>query len=218
MHAPTPTLIIKVLVMKKLLVAIAMALAAGVSNANIISVDWQSSGDGLLTRDTTSNLEWLDLTQTYNQTVASILPLTSAGQAYEGFRLALASEVHALMAAAGLPVSSATGTISSNASDLAAADALTLLLGETVGQYFGSSYYGSRGHLDDGGIDRVVGYYTINDTSLFNDYFSGAPTWPGAGVWLVRDSQTNAVPEPAALCLLGIGLAGFVFSRRRNKA
>ncbi len=201
--------------MRKSIVALGLVLASGASQAALVSVDWMAAGDGLLTRDTASNLEWLDLTQTYNQTVAAVLPQTALGGTFAGFRLGLVEEVHDLMVAAGLPVSTTTGTISTSAIDLAAANGLTALLGETVGAHFGSAYVGSRGHLNDGGSDRVVGFYTIGGSSLFNDYFSGSPTWPGAGVWLVRDA--NDVPEPASLALLGLGMAGLVASRRKQR-
>jgi len=202
--------------MKKFLAALSLAIAATASHAALISTDWNTAGDNLITLDTASGLEWLDLSQTYNQTVAAVLPQTNAGGLFEGFRLALASEVHGLMGAAGLPFNNITGTIASTAAERAAADALTALLSETVGQHFGASLHGSRGHLIDNGGDLVVGYYTTGfGSSLFNDYFAGYPTWPGVGVWLVRDS--NEVPEPATLGLLGLALAGLA-ARKRRKA
>jgi hypothetical protein len=62
-----------------------------VANAALISVDLiQGSGDGVITRDTVSGLDWLDLTTTVNQTYDQV----GTGSWYEaGFRYALQSEV-----------------------------------------------------------------------------------------------------------------------------
>lgn len=38
------------------------------ARASLVSLDYLSSGDGLLTRDTVSALDWLDVTRTVNQT------------------------------------------------------------------------------------------------------------------------------------------------------
>jgi hypothetical protein len=204
--------------MKRTLLSIALAASASLAGASQVAVDWHTAGDGLLTLDTATGLQWLDLSQTYNQTVAAVLPQTAAGMAFDGFRLATASEVHTLMGDAGIPFSTSTGAIGATAADLAAANALTDLLSETVGQHFGSSYHGSRGHLTDAGADLAVGYYTTdNGTGLFNDYFTGFSDWPGAGVWLVRTGDTGRIPEPGTLGLLAAALAGVALARK-NKA
>lgn len=203
--------------MKKLLLALALTGIAASANASLVSVDRLTTGDGQITRDTATNLDWLDLSLTYNQTVASVLPKLAAGQAYDGFHLALESEVHTLMTDGGLPISNSTTNLPASASQLSAASALTALLGDTLNPQYGEPYHGSRGHLTYNGQDLVVGFYkTGSTTSLFNDHFSGYPTWLGAGVWLVRSSPVNAVPEPGSLSLIGLALAGMIAAKRRK--
>jgi hypothetical protein len=206
--------------MKIRLLALLCALsAAQFTHAQITSRDWKLAGDNNLTFDASTGLEWLDLTLTYNKTVTATLPDLNVGGLFEGFRLATVTEVQTLINNAGVPTETFTGTIPATGSELANADILTGLLGETVGAQFGSSYFGSRGHLNDNGEDRVVGYYRIGSTTLFNDYFEDSPSWPGAGVWLVRSELPNsAVPEPSTYGLMGAAaLVGLVLVRRKRR-
>ena len=59
-------------------------------------------------------------------------------------------------------------------------------------------------------------YFTVGGTSLFNDYFTGFASWPGAGVWLVRAANGGTVPEPGTLGLLAAALAGLALSRKKS--
>lgn len=104
----------------------------------------------------------------------------------------------------------------------------------------------SSGRSWDALLSLVLGIdsYTAVLTQFKNNYVSGdlfTGTWSGAGVTGFMDvsgsqrtsayafdisgdsitnvtaSNTNAIPEPASIALLGFGLAGFVFSRRRKQ-
>jgi hypothetical protein len=68
--------------------------------AALVSLDYVLPGDGLLTRDRVSKLDWLDVTQTVNQTYDQVRtgPYYSAG-----FRHAMQAEVETLFLHAGMP-------------------------------------------------------------------------------------------------------------------
>lgn len=70
------------------------------ARAGVISVDWESSGDGLLTRDTLNKREWLDLTETAGVRLADVMTHMTPGGRLEGFRFASLDDATRLAASA----------------------------------------------------------------------------------------------------------------------
>lgn len=68
-------------VVLSLFVSIVTLLGAAPAHAVLITTDWLAPGDGLVVRDTTSGLEWLNLTQTANLSVAQVSAELGAGAA-----------------------------------------------------------------------------------------------------------------------------------------
>ncbi len=66
------------------------------AQAKLISADFKTPGDGLLTRDTRTGLEWLDLSQTADLTYASVLSGARGFTKKERFRLATQLQVDGL--------------------------------------------------------------------------------------------------------------------------
>lgn len=197
--------------MKKQLACLLACLFVGSANATLISSDWQSANDNLITMDTATGLNWLDLSQTYGMSLGTASSLLAS--TFSGFRFATHSEVIGFMSDAGLPTPAYphNGYASfNNASDIAAQLAFTALLGETVGRGFGSDYFGSRGMVQD--LDAITGSYLVGGVDLWVDNTCCTGGNSGAGVWLVRDSVN--IPEPGSITLFGLGLAGLGFSRR----
>lgn len=80
----------------KYLVA-ALCMVSSVANAKFVETDWLADGDALATLDTESGLEWLDLSETVNQSISGVDAQTGVGGLYEGWRLPTYSEIQFLM-------------------------------------------------------------------------------------------------------------------------
>jgi hypothetical protein len=104
-------------------------MAAQAVEAAVISHDWKTPGDGLLTYDTVNKREWLDLSQTllsdqFPGTGSSVLEIresryqyvvgqTAAGGLFEGFRVARSQQVLGLAQSAGIDTSTLNFSLNS---------------------------------------------------------------------------------------------------------
>lgn len=199
------------------------------ANAALISVDWQSAGDGLLVRDTNTQLEWLKLTQTSGLSYAAVSSQFGAGGGFEGLRYATNAEVVALFGdyfgislAAGMSrevpayldpgVRLASETlgdgVSGGTDEISGPNANYRLVGLTGDLMMN----GSRFAL--GAVTRWsdTDYYTVKDPLEFFDIYAGDFSWTGS--YLVR---TAATPLPAAAWLLGAGLMALYGVAKRKQ-
>lgn len=219
---------------KKTLIGIYFACASAFVNAALLSVDWKSAGDKLLTRDTVAGLEWLDLSVTYGYTGSSVGTLTGAGGLAEGFRWATTQEFFSLYTNAGLPTSN--GPSSPNSTNLtyidAARDLQDLLDYKTPYPSDRATSYVSAGVLSGQissitsphyalGLIGVYDFFSMSESDYYRaeSYFvvSSQPQSPEPhrGLYLVRDIAPFKVPEPGSLALIGLSIACIAFTRRR---
>jgi len=171
-----------------------LGLLSGSASADLIEVDLSSAGDGLVTRDTATALDWLDLTLTTNLSVNAVLG-GAGGWLPAGWRYATDPEVLSLWFNGGIVEIGLAGS----PANLPGITLLIGLLGETL------SGGGTYGLVASDCPDCRVNYLFPNLGSSFvgvasmGDVFYGADHSDAAtGHWLVRD----AIPEPATAVLL----------------
>ena len=75
------------------------------ASATLVSIDWKDPGDALITRDTNTKLDWLDLTETNDMSRDFVLTQLGSGGQFEGFRYATTAEVLALWSNFGIDLS-----------------------------------------------------------------------------------------------------------------
>ena len=200
----------------RLLIAVLAAgiLVAPAAHAALVEIDLNTPGDGLVTRDTDTRLDWLDLTEStdlsYDQVEADV-----GGFISDGWRHATGAEVCGLFAAVGAEPSPCPG--GPVFVPCCAVGFLISLLGST---FNGPNIFSARGVYDDGDPSAPggVGFAeaTINFgnmmTAVQDDQRASDLASSTEGNFLVRPSPV-AMPigpyvGPALLLLLG--LAGLV--------
>lgn len=205
----------------------ALALSGNASAATL-SVDWQMAGDNLITLDTDTGLEWLDLTATTSRSYNDISTAFGVGQEFDGWRYATMNEISVFFDAFG----------GNNAYYNSGWTKQNNGLFDSLAPFWGDPYCAASGcQPGDGTGDFIYGvdlynrvtygriYDVTSNSSLESDYIRivqnppvGNPTVSTQrdvlGHALVR---TSPVPVPPAIWLFGTGLLGLVGFARRVK-
>ncbi len=218
-------------------VAMSASAEAGIiltSDASLNSLGAAQDGFNI-TRDTTNNLDWLDMTLTTNRSFNQVTStLLQSGGLLDGWRHATAAEVVNFGISAGVPssyfdpISSAAAPIPANAN----LDALLAALGKTLNApniqeiYFITAESRAVGthavgeiRIDpipnDGSVFRNWLVTTSTPSTVIGNFNRGDSASPGTSVGhaLVR-AAPSSIPEPSTLFVLGFGLLGLGLMRR----
>jgi hypothetical protein len=188
---------------------------SGSAIASIQSANDPVFGSDSITQDTSTGLEWLDVTASRNLSFNDVVAQLGAGGAFEGFRHATSSDLGTFFANLGLTPG---GLVADSGAAYMAAEALlgrTVLVGGTVGVF------------DDGGSASTVDQAKIFSSLLppgSRSSIGGSPRSSTArsssvGHWLVREAAHS--PEPAGVLVWG-GLAlaagAFVYKKKSRSS
>lgn len=214
----------------RLITAITVLFVSGSVNAAIISTDWRFSGDNLITQDTDSGLEWLDLTVTDGLSYYDVTDLMDDGSSLQGWRYATRTEVSGLWDAFGGDSNHYSGVSTENNGLF---DAMAPFVGDlycevnvcTPGDGYSFWITGDREVIrytninwwafSSDSTDFGVNYPLTEDLfNLSNTSMGSASTNTYAGSALVR--EFSPVPIPAAVWLFASGLIELIgFTRKK---
>lgn len=198
------------------LLLVALLCCSG-AHASLIEVDLFDAGDKLITRDTDTGLDWLDLTETTGISYDDMLLELGVGGMYEGFRYATTADVDGLQQAARL-----SEGLFFTASNITRLRVVSLI--DMVGV---TNFDASTGYEYAYGItsdpfeptssidDRIArGFSLTAGVSAFQGVIGDNVSSSTASSWLIRDTPT-AVPLPGAVYLFMSGIAMFVGWRKK---
>lgn len=214
---------------RKVLISILGLLFSLQASADFISLDWKTDGDKLITVDTTTQLQWLDLAETRHMNVNDVSSELVDGGQLPGFRFATSIEVEQLLTHFGLiqpydrvyrpdiytaskDFFSYLGSFSNEPEnyDVVVARA-SGESGITSGYAIASCHAGllffCPGDIENGPAPAYGTAYVATEEidPEYRGYVYAS--------WLVRE-ESISVPEPSSLLLLISALLILVFSRR----
>ena len=189
------------------------------AKATLIQTDLSAPGDGLLTYDSASGLEWLDLTETYSLFGRDVLANISGGGIWDGFHIATREEVSSLWSNAGIPFFGGPARPLYNS----VSNLVSLLGGESSVRGLTSTTSGSLGYSGEKlsiecHFDIFEGGNVCTGAALLNSYFNNNyenTSSSDGGTWLAREAVNPPalVPAPGSFFLYFSALIA-VFCKR----
>jgi hypothetical protein len=198
----------------------------GTANAALVGLNLSAEGDGLVTLDTATNLEWLDLSATSNLYYPYVKLYDQGGWQAAGWKIATKGDVQGLLFGnTGLQ----EGVYGNGVAQSTPLKTLMELLGVMYVWNDASgnpnnwrNYIAFNDGTDNGWVGRAfmeVGFYGsittgarwYADTDGFTDSNSSGP------ILFLREHQPTPVPLPPSILLFGsglIGIAGFIRKKR----
>jgi len=205
-------------------------------NAALTSIDWKTTGDGLITRDD-NGLEWLDVSETMGRSYNDVSSKLGSGQEFDGFRYSTRDELAGLWDSAGGDNNFYDGTSTQN-------DGLF----DILAPYLSENLPANRPDLGTpwNGY-AIIGAHCAPIPSLCATWEGGDQQWYSVmspdinssnnpetdffyidNGWIKNDTsrpvyasglvRVSEVPIPAAIWLFGTALIGLVGFGKRRKA
>ena len=204
--------------------AVMLASFVSTAQATLMTEDLSAPGDGLLTLDTSTGLDWLNLTLTKGVSYNDVFSGFNGFTTIFGFSYATVAEVGQLISDAGVVQGNIWGYWDFSNPYYLASYSLANQLGITY-PFDGLSTYaiGVTGMTNSQGTHElaVIGYNNHADSISFQDVGSTGDSSSNIsyGSFLVRDSAPlpSTIPEPSQILLFGAGLAGLLGTRLRSK-
>ncbi len=216
--------------------ALALVASGPAVRGTLIEVGMWRTNDALLTRDTETGLDWLNVSVTAGYSTESVLLYCGPGQQFESFRHSTSDEILTLFTNADIPHLNDTSSTVNTQEQQAPVVELIGMLGVTQITLGGDQTWCNGVNSVAPGGSVVLGAQLIeqhpSDAHPLLQYrgvamlYSGPPWGSGGlvdydtghenvGHWLVRDSPP--VPEPSGLVLAMLAVMCVSATRRSRR-